>query len=85
MPQGVVLAPHWIMQTIIYNILQGSHASGGSGGSIYVNCDLLDMTGHMYSIGGSGTNNGGGGSGGRINVFFNTGYYESGHVIANGK
>ena len=42
------------------------------------------MTGYMYSKGGSGTSNGGGGAGGRVNVFFKSGFYESGHVTANG-
>lgn len=38
----------------------------------------------MYCKGGSGTNDGAGGSGGRVNVVFHTGHYESGHVITNG-
>jgi hypothetical protein len=38
------------------------------------------MTGYLYSNGGSGSGNGGGGAGGRINFFFNQGFYESGHV-----
>ena len=42
------------------------------------------MTGYMYCKGGSGTNDGAGGSGGRVNVVFRTGHYESGHVITNG-
>lgn len=63
---------------------QGHYAGGGSGGSIYINCNDLDMTGYMYCKGGSGTSYGAGGSGGRVNVVFHTGHYESGHVITNG-
>jgi hypothetical protein len=42
------------------------------------------MTGYLYSNGGSGSGNGGGGAGGRINFFFNQGFYESGHVTSKG-
>jgi hypothetical protein len=40
------------------------------------------MTGYMYCKGGSGTSDGAGGSGGRVNVVFHTGRYESDHVIS---
>lgn len=43
------------------------------------------MTGYIYANGGNGLGNGGGGSGGRINVFFEQGTYETGHIEAKGQ
>lgn len=63
---------------------KGTYAGGGSGGSIYVHSASLHMTGYIYSNGGDGISNGGGGSGGRVNFLFNHGVYESGHVISKG-
>ncbi|KAL5013117.1 hypothetical protein ScPMuIL_007387 [Solemya velum] len=61
-----------------------THAGGGSGGSVWVQCEMFVLTGHIYCNGGNGASNGGGGAGGRINVFFETGTYETGHVEAKG-
>ena len=65
-------------------LIQGSHAGGGSGGSVFVRTSSLKMTGQITCNGGSGAGNGGGGSGGSVNVFFNTGTYHSNLVTSKG-
>ena len=64
--------------------LQNSKAGGGSGGNIYIETRDFTLTGRLYCNGGSSTGTGGGGSGGRVTVYFSNGDYHSGYVQAKG-
>ena len=63
-------------QTIIFTGLiqvdgdpgQGSHAGGGSGGTIDILTPVLSGEGEIRSNGGKGSGYGGGGAGGRIRI-----------------
>lgn len=46
------------------------YGGGGAGGSIYIATDKLSGKGSMYVVGGDGLQGGGGGSGGRIKIFY---------------
>ncbi|XP_071506021.1 uncharacterized protein [Diadema antillarum] len=47
---------------------KGLHAGGGSGGAVWVSCDIFQGSGRVYADGGSGQGQGGGGAGGRVFV-----------------
>lgn len=47
-----------------------SDHGGGSGGGIYITADIVDGTGTISAVGGDGVNNGAGGGGGRIAIYF---------------
>nr|XP_054759174.1 uncharacterized protein LOC129265182 [Lytechinus pictus] len=63
---------------------EGSHAGGGSGGSVWVSCDHFQGTGRVYADGGSGQGNGGGGSGGRVLIQCSTLTFEDENIGAAG-
>ncbi len=66
---------------------QGSHAGGGSGGAIWINCRrLLGPAGtRLQAAGGNGEGSGGGGGGGRIAVWYAREIlYAGGHTVAGG-
>ncbi|KAI8481431.1 hypothetical protein Bbelb_408050 [Branchiostoma belcheri] len=60
-----------------------TYAGGGSGGSLWVTCDRFYGDGNIFSNGGNG-NRGGGGAGGRVTIYYNTGNFKSGHIEAKG-
>ena len=59
-------------------------AGGGSGGAVHIDTDTLVGHGKIYANGGAGSGKGGGGSGGRINVLYVRGQYQSGNTHAKG-
>ncbi|XP_066271773.1 uncharacterized protein [Branchiostoma lanceolatum] len=59
-------------------------AGGGSGGSLWVTCDRFHGVGFIFSNGGDGNRYGGGGAGGRVTIYYNTGNFKSGHIEAKG-
>ena len=63
---------------------QSSNAGGGSGGSLWAKADSFTGSGKIRAVGGAGNGYGGGGAGGRISVFYNTGDFHSKDTIANG-
>ncbi|KAH3816387.1 hypothetical protein DPMN_117903 [Dreissena polymorpha] len=44
----------------------------------------FELTGRIYCNGGSASNMGGGGAGGRVHAYFKFGKYQSGYVEAKG-
>ena len=62
----------------------GSHAAGGSGGSLYI--ETMTMTGHgeINVRGGDGVNQGGGGAGGRIGIACQFRYWFGGDFVNRG-
>ncbi|XP_038052473.1 uncharacterized protein LOC119725184 [Patiria miniata] len=63
----------------------GSHASGGSGGALWVESNEFRGTGYIYSNGGAGSGFGGGGAGGRVSINYDHGDFKSGHIFVKGK
>ncbi|XP_038052472.1 uncharacterized protein LOC119725183 [Patiria miniata] len=60
------------------------HAGGGSGGSIWIDCEELDGYGHLSADGGNGRNSGGGGAAGRVAVYHQTIRNFNGTISAGG-
>lgn len=58
-------------------------SGGGSGGSIYIDCDHLSGAGVISARGGKGNNGGGGGSGGRMALRHGTQDFR-GFTVADG-
>jgi len=63
---------------------QHANSGGGSGGAVWIKAAEFKGRGFIYANGGNGYTYGGGGAGGRVNVFFEKGDFKSGHVVAKG-
>ena len=63
---------------------QHPNSGGGSGGAVWIKAAEFKGRGFIYANGGNGNAYGGGGAGGRVNVFFEKGDFKSGHVVAKG-
>lgn len=63
---------------------QTTNTGGGSAGSIWIKADLFEGRGYMYVNGGTSSGSGGGGAGGRINIFYRTGDFLTGHIQSKG-
>ena len=63
---------------------QHANSGGGSGGAVWIKAAEFKGRGFIYANGGDGNAHGGGGAGGRVNVFFEKGDFKSGHVEAKG-
>lgn len=64
--------------------LSGYDSGGGSGGSVWIECGSLAGVGLITSLGGSGRTNAGGGSAGRIAIYYNDTSQWTGQVQAFG-
>ena len=66
------------------NLQQGGNAGGGSGGSIWINCNQFNGKGFISANGGNVSDEGGGGAGGRITVNYVEGVFYSEQTSAYG-
>ena len=69
---------------IIHSVLYLSLLGGGSGGSIWIDCEELDGYGRVSANGGKGQGYGGGGSGGRVAIYHQTNRNFNGTIAAQG-
>ena len=75
----------WEIADIVTTFLhQHPNSGGGSGGAVWIKATEFKGRGFIYTNGGAGKTYGGGGAGGRINVFFKYGDFKSDHVYAKG-
>lgn len=68
----------------LFKHIQSSGSGGGSGGSLWANCQQFTGSGTIQARGGNGNSNGGGGAGGRVTVNYVTGGFHSDQADARG-